>query len=95
MKFGETLDDGVAYSYGMAGHYQVGKDVEGAVKVRVGRLPVVCGCPCVWQTVHRPDMGSSVSDRPAALLLGSLFVVALRFIEKSAVLLRLLFELPM
>lgn len=67
-----------------------------AVKVRFSQLPAACGCPSVWQTVHRPDIGSSVSDNFTALFLGSLIFVALRFVEeKSAVLLWFLFEMRM
>jgi hypothetical protein len=70
--------------------------VKGAVKVRFSQLPAACGCPSVWQTVHRPDIGSSVSDKISALFLGPLIFVVLRFVEeKSAVLLWFLFELRM
>jgi len=70
--------------------------VKGAVKVRFRQLPVASGCPSVWQTVHRPDTGSSVSDKVTAFFLGLLICVALRFQEeKSAVLLWFLFELRM
>jgi hypothetical protein len=54
-------------------------DVEGAVKVRFSQLPADCGCPSVWQTVHRPDIGSSVSDKLTALFLGSLIFVGVTF----------------
>jgi hypothetical protein len=71
-------------------------DVKGSVKVRFSQLPAACGCPSVWQTVHRPDIGSSVSDKLTALFLGSFILVALRFVEeKAAVLLWFLFELRM
>ena len=69
--------------------------MKGAVKVRFSQLPAACGCPSVWQTVHRPNIGSSVSDKLTkltVLFLGLLIFVGLRFTEeKSAVLFWFLF----
>lgn len=71
--------------------------MKGAVKVRFSQFPAAAsGCPSVWQTVHRPDIVSSVFDKLTALFVGSFIFVALRFVEeKSAILLWILFELRM
>jgi hypothetical protein len=71
--------------------------VKGGVKVRFSQFPAAAsGCSSVWQTVHRPHIGSYVSDKLTDLFIRSLIFVALRFVEeKSAVLLWILFELRM